>query len=91
MNLKSLEMERIGKYLAVRKHAAADGRRTHRWSLVSNGGDVLGAICWFPRWRQYCFDPVENAVFNNQCLRDLAAFLERANRAHHDERREAAP
>jgi hypothetical protein len=50
------------------------------WTVLTNHGDALGAVQWFPRWRQYCFDPREATTFNAGCLRDLATFLGRVNR-----------
>ena len=74
--------EPIGKYLAVQKHPADPGGRTYRWQVLGARGDVLGWISWFARWRQYCFDPRESTTYNNLCLRDLAAFIERVNSEH---------
>jgi hypothetical protein len=78
--------ERIGEYLSVRKHPADPKMRTYRWTVLTNRADALGHVCWFPRWRQYCFDPLEMTTFNAGCLRDLAAFLERVNREHRESR-----
>ena len=42
-----------------------------------------GALClieWFPRWRRWVVTSAEDdAVFSADCLRDLAAALERLN------------
>lgn len=82
MTLTKEQLERIGRYLSVRKHPTDPKRRTVRWTVLTNHGDALGAVQWFPRWRQYCFDPRESTTFNEGCLRDLATFLERVNREH---------
>lgn len=29
---------------------------------------VLGQIKWFGRWRQYCFYPKEDTIWNKDCL-----------------------
>ncbi len=39
-------------------------------------GDELGAIFYFPRWKQFVFKAQEDAVFNNSCLRDILDFME---------------
>jgi len=42
-------------------------------------GDLC-AIEWYPRWRRWVVQEVEpGAVFSADCLRDLAAALERLN------------
>ena len=40
-----------------------------------NHGILLGEIKWFGRWRQYCFFPYKNTVFNIGCLNDINAFI----------------
>lgn len=34
-------------------------------------GTVLGQIKWFSGWRQYCFFPSTDTVFNLVCLADI--------------------
>ena len=33
--------------------------------------EVLGMIKWFSRWRQYCFFPNTETVWNINCLNDV--------------------
>lgn len=37
---------------------------------------VLGEIKWFTRWRKYCFFPVLETAYEQDCLRDIAQFCE---------------
>ena len=39
--------------------------------LNRNHGDWLGEIRWYGPWRQYCFMPASDAVFNKGCLNDI--------------------
>lgn len=32
------------------------------------GGDLLGQIKWFGRWRQYAFFPTAETIWNPECL-----------------------
>ena len=43
------------------------------FSKTSNG--YLGNIKWFSRWRQYCFYPNNETIFNSECLDDIKNFL----------------
>ncbi|MGH9747260.1 MAG: hypothetical protein ACRD59_14280 [Candidatus Acidiferrales bacterium] len=55
----------------------ARGRKTdvwHVWSL--DGRHHLGSVRWFSPWRKYSFWPARDTVFEQDCLRDLAAFIE---------------
>jgi len=56
---------------------------TKRWEVVSKlGGDPLGVVKWFGRWRKYAFFPLAECVFEEVCLRDLAEFCETSTREH---------
>ncbi len=80
--------ERIGKYLSVeRSDYQPRGGRTVNRRVLTNRGDCLGTIAWYGLWRQYTFDPVQGSTFNRDCLLDIAAYLERINKAHREGRR----
>ena len=51
---------------------------TQTWSVrtISDGNGYLGRIAWRGSWRRYSFYPDEGTVFEQQCLRDIAAFCE---------------
>jgi hypothetical protein len=68
-------MTSIGKYLDVEPLGVLPGAKTHRWQVRTKGGDTLGFILWFSRWRQYSLAPVEDSVWSSGCLQDVAAFI----------------
>ena len=43
--------------------------------ISKRGGERLGIIKWFPRWRQYAFYPVVGTIFNMKCLNDIISFI----------------
>jgi hypothetical protein len=50
--------------------------KTTRWFCSSNSSDdVLGIVKWYAAWRQYCFFPSEDSIFNNGCLADIQDFI----------------
>jgi hypothetical protein len=52
------------------------GRKTKVWIVRSRRTqDPLGMIQWYGPWRQYCFYPEGDTIFNNGCLRDVERFL----------------
>lgn len=54
--------------------------KTHTYIIRSKSeGLRLGRIAWYVPWRQYCFEPDSNVVFNSGCLRDLKSFLDQVN------------
>lgn len=50
--------------------------------LSKSSGDLLGVIRWYTAWRQYCFYPQTDCVFNFSCLTDIATFAWNMNMAH---------
>ena len=50
--------------------------KTDVWDILSKEhGFKLGTIKWFGRWRQYCFFPCSETVFNVECLSDIQDFI----------------
>ena len=59
--------------------------KTRLWRVVSKkGGDSLGRIEWYGPWRKYAFEPHESTVYEEDCLRDIAAFVEARTREHRE-------
>lgn len=84
-------MERINKYLISYRCADKPEAKTHVWELrSSDGSDLLGLIKWFGRWRRYCFFPEMGSIYEQQCLRAIATFVERKTCEHLEAARNAA-
>ncbi|GAG50243.1 unnamed protein product, partial [marine sediment metagenome] len=65
MNSRYIEFSKIG-----------DTGKTEIWDVLSkSSGYILGEIRWYGPWRQYCFSPVANSVFNNTCMSDIQNFI----------------
>ena len=37
--------------------------------------EIIGEIRWFSRWRQYCFYPYMNTIWNFNCLNDVNSVI----------------
>ena len=71
------------KWLRFEHVGNSESGKTSRWSVLSRTqGSLLGSLQWFPRWRQYTFDPADGTTFNAECLKDVAEFLLDANARH---------
>ena len=58
-------------------------RKTKVWWVLNRYDQFhLGWVAWFPRWRKYGFYPKDGTVFEETCLREIAAFCERQTAAH---------
>ena len=59
--------------------AAEQNPKTSVWNVLSKeGGETLGQVRWYGRWRKYAFFPRPNTLYENDCLRDIAGFIELA-------------
>lgn len=51
------------------------------WQVQSVRSDIeLGQIRWHGAWRQYCFFPSAETIFNNDCLLTIVDRVETCNR-----------
>ena len=53
-----------------------DTGKTEVWNILSkSSGWILGQIKWYGAWRQYCFFPSPNSVFNLECMVDIKKLI----------------
>lgn len=52
-----------------------------------DGGFLLGYVKWLGRWRGYAFFPLGETIYEQQCLRDIANFIETENKKHRENRK----
>jgi len=60
----------------------SEGRKTRIFYVHSKDGGFLGEIKWYGAWRKYSFFPSPRVVFEEDCLRDIAQFMEEASKKH---------
>jgi len=64
----------MSKYIEF--YELADNGKTKIWDILSRrSGYILGKIKWYGAWRQYCFFPVGETVFNRTCMQDIIKFI----------------
>ncbi len=52
------------------------GKKTNKWFVVAKRSDaMLGEIKWYGPWRQYCFFPAMETIFNVGCLNSICEFI----------------
>jgi len=52
-------------------------RKTPIWHVMTKKGSVfLGEIKWYTPWRKFAFFPNTSTIFEEECLRDIAAHCE---------------
>ena len=63
--------------------------KTKTWWVVNKHDDIaLGSIEWFARWRGYGFYPKPDTVYEQDCLRDIALFVEAQTKLHREARKQ---
>jgi len=73
-----MDNETTYTYILMRKLPRKNNRKTDSFQVVNvHGGHVLGCIEWYGPWRQLCFFPTPNTVWNRGCLCDIQDFLAR--------------
>lgn len=51
--------------------------KTSVWRIeTKDTHNILGFIKWLARWRKYAFFPNTDTIYENDCLRDIASFIE---------------
>ena len=56
---------------------------TKRWEIRTTQGDVvIGRVAWSNGWRRYVLQPGYPTEWEQDCLRDVADFLEMNTREH---------
>jgi len=48
-------------------------------------GERIGSVYWYNPWRKYCFFPAPGTVYEQDCLRDIADFVETETKRHRQE------
>lgn len=51
-----------------------------------SSGASLGAIKWYSPWRQYCFFPSNECIFNKDCMRVIVEKIDNEMRKRKNER-----
>ena len=65
------------KYIRFQKIKMPTSRKTAIYSCLSNSDNtVLGTVKWFSRWRQFCFFPEPQTIFNRSCTADIIDFID---------------
>lgn len=67
----------MSKWIEFRHYSPKSGQKTSLWIVRSKqSGATLGVIKWFGSWRKYSFFPSDSTIFEQDCLRDIANFIE---------------
>lgn len=67
----------MAKWIEFRETLTPLSNKTKRWEVISlRDGAILGRISWWNAWRKYVFSPSYPTVWEEDCLHDVAEFIE---------------
>ena len=52
-----------------------------------DGHHLIGLVHWYGPGRKYCFFPIAETVFEQVCLREIAAFCEDQTKLHRESKK----
>ncbi len=65
------------KHIRFVLDGTSESGRTRIWNVeATRDGHWLGEVKWMGRWYRYAFWPTPDTVFEQNCLRTIAAFCE---------------
>lgn len=68
-------IHKVTRYMTFREVSATAKTITVHVTNNASGG-LLGQIKWYAPWRQYCFFPADDCVFNHSCLTEIVQFIQ---------------
>ena len=80
--LAQLSPERKPKWIRFVEQPVPRGAKTRRWTVETLKGVEIARIQWYPGWRKYVFVPGYPTDWEEDCLRDVAAFIEQRTAEH---------
>ena len=72
------EMKTEYKYIYF--HETEKKTKTSVYACRSFRGVDLGTVKWYAPWRQYCFFPSEDTIFNAGCMGDVLHFIDQLHK-----------
>jgi len=76
----NMEIIKITEYLVFvlpdEKEGVKQPPKTKLIAIINkHHNEVIGEIKWFSKWRQYCFYPTNNTIWNKDCLNDVNSVI----------------
>ena len=75
------ETSKMSKYIGI--HLVEKKPKTNVYAVYSKkDNSPLGFIKWYSAWRQYYFFPLNDTVWNNDCLNTINSYIRKLNFEH---------
>jgi hypothetical protein len=75
------------KYLKFVLNSRIPGKKTDVVEVINvHHFFTIGYIKWYSKWRQYCFFPLGETIWNKDCLKDVNEIINTMTLKHGDEK-----
>jgi len=73
----------MSKWIEFKIYEKEQGKKTNKWLVITKENrSIIGTIKWYGAWRKYCFFPKDKTVWEEDCLRDIANFIENETKTY---------
>lgn len=66
-----------GKWIHITFLSESKTGRTNIYEVIADTDYFLGKIKWYAPWRKYAFFPDNDTLYEQDCLKDIANFIEK--------------
>jgi hypothetical protein len=67
----------VSKYITITQSGFSPSGKTKVFRVDSKeAGFEIGYVRFYPKWRKYVYEPLNNTIYEQVCLRDIASFIE---------------
>lgn len=79
-----MSQDSVKKYIRIIEQGASPTGKTKVWHVMNIHKDELcGVVRWHGAFRKYCFYPTSGFLFDWDCLRVVADFMEYVTKEHY--------
>lgn len=65
------------KYITITQSGLSPSGKTKVFRVDSKeAGFEIGYVRFYPKWRKYVYEPLDDTIYEQVCLREIASFIE---------------
>lgn len=64
-----------GQWINFQEFPPSSGRKLSIFSILTKQGISIGEVKWYGNWRQYCFFPDEDSIYDRKCMMEVINFI----------------
>ena len=69
------------KWIEFEHYPPKQGKKTSLWIIKTKTDKLtIGLVKWHSAWRKYAFFPIQDSIWEEDCLKDISEFMEEETR-----------